>query len=117
MATGILADAYQHVVDQITAAGLTPITDPRNVRPLTVFVELPTSTSGWNTNIVNLSITCRILAAGPGNLDAAEYLLQMGDTFHENVPGVTSITPSLALIGEQQIPALDFTVQVSTRRN
>ena len=44
-ATGIFAEARDAIVTRITNLGLKPVTDPRNARPLTVFVELPTFTS------------------------------------------------------------------------
>ena len=115
-ATGILAAAYADVASRLTAAGLNVVTDPRNARPMTVFLELPTATS-LNSNIVDVTIVCRILAGGPGNSDASDYLLSVADTIQNNIEGVTIIAPSLALIGEQQIPAYDLTVRVSTRRN
>jgi hypothetical protein len=38
---GIFTDAINHVAASLTALGLKPVTDPRNARPLTVFIELP----------------------------------------------------------------------------
>ena len=45
-ATGIFAEARDAIVTRITALGLAPVTDPRNARPLTVFVELPGQENG-----------------------------------------------------------------------
>jgi len=44
-ATGPLADARAAIVSQITTSGYAAVTDPRNARPLTVFVELPSITA------------------------------------------------------------------------
>lgn len=115
-ATGVLADAYSNVVTRLVAAGLTVITDPRNARPLAVFVELPTA-EAFNGNWVDVTIQMRILAAPPGNQDSAEYLLTTADTIHNALGGITSIGPSTALIGDQNIPAYDLTARVATRRN
>jgi len=115
-ATGILAAAYENVCTRLADAGMVVVKDPRNARPMSVFVELPTAPP-FNSNIVDVTIVCRILAGGPGDRDAADYLLSQADVIHENVEGITDIRPSTAIIGEQQIPAYDLTVRVSTRRN
>ena len=115
-ATGILADAYDNVVSTLTAAGVNVVTDPRNVRPLTAFVELPT-VQAFNSNIIDATIVVRLLAPPPSVKDSADYLLTQADLVHQNVEGITTITPSSVLIGEQQIPAIDLTVRISTRRN
>lgn len=116
-ATGILAAAYSSVTTALADAGLVVVTDPRNARPLSVFVELPTG-SAFNENIVDLTIRLRVLAAPPGNQDAADYLLTVFDTIHQlKTVAVTDFNPSTAVIGEQNIPAFDISVRLSTRRN
>lgn len=115
-ATGILAEAYSSVVTALTGAGLTVVTDPRNARPMSVFVELPIG-DVFNDNIVDVRITLRLLAAPPGNSDASDYLLTMFDTIHQlSTLAVTDFRPTTAVIGEQNIPAYDLTVKLSTRR-
>jgi hypothetical protein len=104
-ATGLFAAAYSAVTSALTAGGLVVVTDPRNARPLSVFVELPTA-QAFNSNILDVTIVCRILSAPPGNQDAALTSL-----------AVTDCRPSVALIGDQQIPAYDLTVRVAARRN
>jgi hypothetical protein len=116
-ATGLFATAYSAVATALSNAGLVVVTDPRNARPLSVFVELPTATA-FNSNILDVTIVCRILSAPPGNQDAADYLLTTADTIHQlTTIAVTDCRPSVALIGEQQIPAYDLTVRISARRN
>lgn len=115
-ATGVLAEAYNNVVTRLTDAGINVVTDPRNARPMTAFVELPTA-QAFNTNIVDVTILIRLLAAPPGNKDSSDWLLSQCDVVHQNLGGITTITPSTALIGEQTIPAYDLTVRISTRRN
>lgn len=114
-ATGILAEAYNNVVTRLQNAGLNVVTDPRNARPMTAYVELPTVTA-FNSNIIDATIMIRLLAPPPGNQDAADYLLTTANVVHQNVEGITTINPSSALIGEQQIPTIDLTARVATRR-
>jgi len=116
-ATGILAAAYSSVTTALADAGLVVVTDPRNARPMSVFVELPIG-DVFNNNIVDVRISIRILAAPPGNQDAANYLLTTFDTIHQlDTLAVVDFRPSTAVIGEQNIPAYDLTVRLSTRRN
>jgi hypothetical protein len=116
-ATGILAAAYNSVTTALTDAGLVVVTDPRNARPMSVFVELPIG-DVFNNNIVDVRISLRILAAPPGNQDAANYLLSTFDIIHQlDTLAVVDFRPSTAVIGEQNIPAYDLTVRLSTRRN
>ena len=114
-ATGVLAQAYSNVVTRLQAAGLVVVTDPRNARPMSVFVELP-SADVFNSNIVDVTITMRILAAPPGNQDSADYLLTTANTIHQALGGITTVGPSTALIGDQNVPAYDMTARVATRR-
>jgi hypothetical protein len=116
-ATGLFAAAYSNVTTALANAGLAVVTDPRNARPLSVFVELPTA-SGFNSNIIDVTIVCRILSAPPGNQDAADYLLTTADTIQQlTTLAVTDCRPSVALIGDQNIPAFDLTVRVSAQRS
>jgi hypothetical protein len=115
-ATGILQAARTAVADAITAKGLTVVTDPRNARPLTVFVDLP-SCAGFNSNILDVTILVRILAAPPANSDAADYLLTTADTIHSSTGlAVTSVEPGSIQFAEQIIPTYDLTVRLSVRR-
>jgi hypothetical protein len=116
-ATGILAAAYSSVTTALADAGLVVVTDPRNARPLSVFVELPTG-EAFNENIVDVTIRLRVLAAPPGNQDAADYLLTTFDTIHQlKTIAVVDFTPSTTQVGEQVVPSYDITVRLSTRRN
>ena len=115
-ATGIFADATNAIVAKITALGLVPVTDPRNARPLTVFVELPTFNS-FTSNVGDMTFTLRVLAAPPGNQDAGDYLMTTIDTLMADAGlAVVAGQPSLAIIGSQELPAYDLTVRVTVRR-
>ena len=116
-ATGIFAEARTAIINRITALGLVPVTDPRNARPLTVFVELPTFTS-FTYNVGDLTFTLRVLGAPPGNQDVADWLLTTIDTLMADQGlAIVAGQPSLAIIGSQELPAYDLTVRIASRRN
>ena len=116
-ATGIFAEARTAIVNRITALNLVPVTDPRNARPLTVFVELPTFTS-FTYNVGDIPFVLRVLGAPPGNQDTADYLLTTIDTLMADQGlAVVSGQPSIAIVGSQEIPAYDLTVRIASRRN
>ena len=116
-ATGIFAEAITAIASRITALGLVPVTDPRNARPLTVFIELPTFTS-FTYNVGDLTFTLRVLAAPPGNQDASDWLLTTIDTLMADQGlAVVAGQPSLAVLGNQELPAYDLTVRIGSRRN
>lgn len=116
-ATGILAAAQADVIAAVTAAGYTCVTDPRNARPMTVFVDLPTA-AGFNSNILDVTVDIRILAAPPGNQDAADYLLTAADAIHASTDlAIVDVVPNSIAIGEQNIPTYDLTARVAVRRN
>lgn len=116
-ATGIFAEARDAIATRITALNLVPVTDPRNARPLTVFIELPTFDS-FTYNVGDLSFTIRVLGAPPGNLDTADYLLTTIDTLMADQGlAIVAGAPTVAIIGSQELPAYDLTVRIASRRN
>ena len=116
-ATGIFAEARDAIVTRVTNLGLKPVTDPRNARPLTVFIELPTFTS-FTYNVGDLTFTLRVLGAPPGNQDVADWLLTTIDTLMaDGGLAVVAGQPTLAVIGSQELPAYDLTVRIASRRN
>jgi hypothetical protein len=76
--SGIFTDTIDTVSASLTALGLKPVTDSRNARPLTVFVELPTFTC-FNNQIADITVDLRVLGAPPGNSDATTYILGVVD--------------------------------------
>jgi hypothetical protein len=112
---GIFTDTVDTVSASLTALGLKPVTDPRNARPLTVFVELPTFTC-FNNQIADITVDLRILGAPPGNSDSANYILDVVDKIMDSPIAVVSGSPSLAQIGSQELPAYDLTIRIGTRR-
>lgn len=115
-ATGIFASAQSTLVASLTGLGLAVVTDSRNARPMTVFVEPPTFTC-FNSNIAEITFGLRILAAPPGNSDAEDYLITTADQIMNSSISLISGAPSVTTIGSQDIPSYDLTVRVGTSRN
>ena len=115
-ASGIFADAQSTLVASLTALGLKVVTDVRNARPITVLIEPPTFTC-FNSNIADIEIGIKILAAPPGNQDAADYLITTADTIMDSEISLIRGIPGVMLIGGQEVPTYDLTVRVSTQRS
>lgn len=115
-ATGMFAEAITAVANVITAKGYVAVTDPRNARPLTVFIELPTF-NAFTYNVGDITITIRVLAPPPGNQDAGDYLLTAIDALMNSSLAITGGQPTIAQIGSQELPAYDLTVRISSKRN
>jgi hypothetical protein len=108
-AVGPLNDVRTALTTEITAAGFVPVTDPRNARPLTIFVELPTITA-VTPMVLDLTWTLRVLGAPPGNQDALDWIFTTVDTLIQRRSlAIVAGTPSLAQIGTQELPAYDLT--------
>ena len=115
-ASGILVDAINAVKTALTGLGLVPITDPRNARPLSVLIELPT-VSAFTYNVGDIELRLRVLAPPPGNQDAGDYLMTIADQIMNSAIAVTDLRPGLATVGGQDLPTYDLTVAVAVRRN
>jgi len=115
-ASGILVDAVNAVKTELTALSLVPITDPRNARPMSVLIELPTVTA-FTYNVGNIDIRLRVLAPPPGNQDSGDYLMTIADQIMNSPIAVTDLRPGLVSIGGQDLPSYDLTVAVAVRRN
>jgi hypothetical protein len=112
----VFSEAQTAVVDAITACGFRPVTDPRNVSSRCVFVDLPTFTS-FTTNVADITISIKIVAAPPGNTDASDWILSVLDTLlAANLPIVDG-RPVVWVLGTQELPAYDCTVRIGSRRN
>jgi hypothetical protein len=112
---GIFTDTIDTVSASLTALGLKPVTDSRNARPLTVFVELPTFTC-FNNQIADITVDLRVLGAPPFNQDASDYILGVVDTIMNSPLAVISGNPSIAQIGSQELPAYDLTIRIASKR-
>lgn len=115
-ASGILYDAVQTVKTALSGLGLVPITDPRNARPMSVLIELPT-VSAFTYNVGDITLRCRVLAPPPGNQDAGDYLMTLADQIMNSAIAVTDLSPGVVSIGGQDLPSYDLTVRVAVKRN
>lgn len=115
-ATGVFAAAVDATTSVLTALGLAWTTDPRNIRPRSVFVELPTFET-WTYNVADVRLTLRVLAAPPGNQDAGDYLITTADAIMNSALAVTNGRPGYASVGGQDLPTYDLTVAVAVKRN
>ena len=112
-AAGIFRDSISAVSSVLTGLGLVPVTDPRNARPLTVFLELPT----WDTftrHVADVTMRLRVLGAPPGNQDVADYLLTTSWTIMNSTLAVVAGAPSVAIIGTQELPCYDLTIRLAS---
>lgn len=115
-ATGIFSDAIDAVTDVLTALNVPWATDPRNARPGSVLVELP-SFDTWTYNVGDIRVAVRILAAPPSNQDAGNYLISMADKLMNSELAITGGRPGYLTLSGQDLPTYDLTVAVAVRRN
>jgi hypothetical protein len=115
-ASGILIDAVNACKTALTALNLKPITDPRNARPMSVLIELPT-VDAFTYNVGDVSLRLRVVAPPPGNQDAADYLMTIANSIMNSPIAITDIRPGLAIIGGQELPTYDLTARIAVKRN
>jgi hypothetical protein len=116
LASGIFYTAIQAIKTQLTSLGLVAVTDPRNVRPLSVLIEMP-SFDSFTSNVGNISIPVRIIGAPPANQDTSDYLVTTADRIMNSPISVTSGSAGYATYGGQELPTYDLQVAVVVRRN
>jgi len=114
--SGILYEAVTAVKTALIALGLQPVTDPRNARPLSVMIELPTL-DAFTYNVGDIRLVIRVLAGPPGNSDSGNYLMTVVDQIMNSPIAIVDGRPSLASYGEQMLPCYDMTVAVAVQRN
>lgn len=118
-ASGILYEAVNATKTAINALslGYEVVTDPRNARPMTIFLELPT-VEAFTYNVGDIRLRVRICAPPPGNQDASDWLITQADAIMNSPIAVTDLRPGLmTTAGGQEMPTYDLTVAVSVRRN
>jgi hypothetical protein len=117
--SGILWDAVNATKTALVALnlGYEVVTDPRNARPMTFFLELPT-VEAFTYNVGDITLRIRVCAPPPGNQDASDWLLTQADAIMNSSIAVTDLRPSVMIIsGGQELPTYDLTVRVAVRRN
>lgn len=115
-ATGIFAAAQSTLVASLEALGLAVVTDPRNARPMSVLVDPPVFTC-FNSNVADIEIGVKVLAAPPGNQDAVDYLISTADAIMDSAISLIRGIPGVIQIGGQEVPTYDLTVRVGTQRS
>ena len=115
-ASGIFGQARATLVASLQALGLTVVTDVRNARPISVLVDPPTFTC-FNSNIAEIEIGVKILAAPPGNQDSLDYLITTADTIMNSSISLIRGIPGVMQVGGQEVPTYDLTVRVGTQRS
>ena len=114
-ATGVFADAITKIKDTINDLGLVAVTDPRNARPLTCLIEMPTYTQFTN-QVADISVVVHILAGPPSNQDSGDYLMSTLGTLMDSELAITGGSPTLVVIGSQELPAYDITIRIGAKR-
>jgi len=112
-ASGRLVESRTYVANALTALGMVPVIDPRNARPLTVFVGIPEFTA-YTNKVTDITVLVQILAGPPGNLDAADYLLTQAETIINSGLYAISGEPSIWQVGTQELPAYDLTLRIGS---
>jgi hypothetical protein len=111
----MFTEAVDQLVQDINDLGYECYADPRAARPFSVFVELPFF-DGFTNRVADVTITARCLASPPGNANSAKWLLETVDTIMAANLAVVAGRPTVAVIGEQSIPAYDLTIRLAVRR-
>lgn len=101
-------DARQRLVDKLTAANITVVSDSRNIRPGVVVID-PPDIQRSTTNQLTLSFPLNVVMAPPGNLDALVPLLDLVDKVID-ATSATSAAPTVYTAGGQELPAYTVTV-------
>lgn len=114
-ATGRLADAVAALVDKLTTAGFRAVTDPRNLAPRCVFIQLPTFTT-LNANIADITVPIQVIASPPGNSDATDYLMTSVETLMQSGLAITEGYPITLIVGDMELPAYQLITRLGTRR-
>lgn len=114
-ATGIVAAAMDAVVQALTDAGLSPITDPRAVRPPCLLVEPPDVQQITGAGIVECDVPIYALAVPPGNANVTTWLVEMADAVIQAV-NVTSASLITYTTANQELPAYQFSSRITIRR-
>jgi hypothetical protein len=105
---GAINDARLRLVTTLTNAGITVVSDSRNIRPGVVGID-PPEISRSTTNQLELSFPVNVVMPPPGNLDSLIPLLDLMDLVI-SATSATSATPTVYSAGGQELPAYTVTV-------
>lgn len=114
-ATGLLADAWATLQAGLTAAGFTVTTDPRQVRPRTILLQLPTM-AAFNGKVLDITCDFQVVSAPTNDQAGWDWLVSAVDTVHDAGLAVLSAEPVTLSLGGQDLPAYSFTVRIAGQR-
>lgn len=112
---GFLNECVDNVVTALSDAGVTALTDVRNVQPPCVLIDAPTI-RGISGTLVTLDVPVVVIAPPPGNADAQTKMLDTASVIMETVPVITG-TPSVFTAGPAEMPAYTLTVTMTFRKD
>lgn len=116
-ATGALADVLAAITTNLTTAGYRVTLDPRAVTPKSVLVQLPRFTA-YNGNVLDVVVDLQVV--GTASMDTAniDWLLTAAADIHaDGNIAILSGDPITLIVGQQELPAYQFTVRFAHTRN
>lgn len=116
----LIADSLAAFVELLTDAQIPAVTDPRNLQPPGVLVDLP-SIRSVTQGIVELTIPVVAVAPPPGNQDSVNRLIElMDDVFTalatQPVSAMTA-EPGTYNLGSMDLPSYSTTVTIAYRED
>lgn len=112
---GLINDALDMLVDDLEAANLVVVIDPRNARPNSVIVGPPVVEQMNNDNYT-CTFPVTAVSPPPGNLDAVRYLYDLADTILQVSPVTATATPTTYAVGGQELPAYEIQLPYIVKR-
>jgi len=112
---GLINDALDMLVNDLEAAGLTVVIDPRNARPNTVVVG-PPQVRQFNNDNYECTFPVTAVSPPPGNLDAVRFLYDLADVILQVSPVTANASPTVYAVGGQELPAYEIQIPYSVRR-
>lgn len=113
---GLIADSLADFTQILVTAGLPVVSDPRNLQPPAVLVDLPSIESQTGT-VIRMTIPVVCVAPPPGNLDSLNRLLELMDDVYDAFETQSVYTlnaePGLYQIGQMELPSYSIRVTAS----
>ena len=114
--TGTLHAAVADVMSELADLGIPATRAPRNARPNSVLVQLPTFTC-FTSNVLDVRVVLQVCGGGPGNQDVGDWAMTTVDKIVNSPLAITEGRPTTLEVGGQILPAYEMTVGISVRRN
>lgn len=111
---GLLTEALDYLLEQMSDDGIPVVADVRNVQPPCVLVD-PPSIIAQSGSLVQADFPVTVLAPPPGNMDAVYRLLDVADRIIATQV-VTGGTAGTYTVGQNDLPSYQLTVRLQLRR-